>query len=64
MTRPGEACGARWEEIDLEQGTWAIPAERIKKQREHLVPLIPQVHETLKMLEPSVAKARFYSPVT
>lgn len=62
MTRPGEACGARWEEIDLEQGIWAIPAERMKKRREHLVPLTPQVHEILKMLEPLSGKSPFLFP--
>ena len=28
--RTGEVIGARWSEMDLEAGTWTIPAERMK----------------------------------
>ena len=38
-TRRGETLGARWEEIDLEQRMWTIPAGRMKAGREHRVPL-------------------------
>jgi integrase len=38
-TRSGEVLGARWAEIDLTAKVWAIPAERMKAQREHRVPL-------------------------
>ncbi|MEO5332849.1 MAG: integrase arm-type DNA-binding domain-containing protein [Magnetococcus sp. YQC-5] len=38
-TRTGEAIGARWEEIDLQERTWSIPATRMKAKREHMVPL-------------------------
>lgn len=37
--RSGEAFGARWSEIDLDDGLWTIPAERMKAKREHRVPL-------------------------
>lgn len=39
MTRPSEASGARWEEIDLAEKVWTIPAERMKKRKEHHIPL-------------------------
>ena len=42
MVRPGEAAGARWSEIDLEQALWVIPASRMKKGRQHAVPLTKQ----------------------
>jgi len=48
MTRPAEAAGTRWHEIDLEKKIWTIPAERMKRRREHRVPL---TEETLKILE-------------
>lgn len=48
MVRPSEAAGAKWEEIDWDNELWIIPAERMKKKREHIVPLTP---ETLKILE-------------
>lgn len=38
-TRSGEVLGARWQEIDLEAATWTIPAERMKADQEHRVPL-------------------------
>lgn len=38
-SRSQEVRGALWEEIDLEQGLWIIPAERMKMDREHRVPL-------------------------
>ena len=38
-TRSQEVRGAKWEEIDLEKGIWIIPAQRMKKEREHRVPL-------------------------
>ena len=37
--RSGEARGARWEEMDLEEREWRVPAERMKSNREHRVPL-------------------------
>jgi integrase len=37
--RSQETLGARWSEIDLDKGLWTIPAERTKKDREHVVPL-------------------------
>lgn len=37
--RPGEARGARWAEIDLEQKLWKIDAGRMKARAEHRVPL-------------------------
>jgi integrase len=37
--RSGELLGAKWSEVDLEARTWAVPAERMKARREHVVPL-------------------------
>jgi integrase len=51
MTRPSEAAGAKWSEIqwlDDGQVNWVIPAERMKKRRQHAVPLCEQA---LKVLE-------------
>ena len=38
-TRTGEVIGARWDEVDLEEKTWIVPAARMKARREHRVPL-------------------------
>ncbi len=45
--RSGEVRGAKWDEIDLEARTWTVPAERIKADREHRVPLSPGAMEVL-----------------
>jgi integrase len=37
--RTGEIIGARWDEIDLAEKVWAVPASRMKGGREHRVPL-------------------------
>ncbi len=42
MIRKGELIGARWDEIDFEKAEWLIPAERMKKDKPHLVPLSKQ----------------------
>ena len=37
--RSGETRGARWSEFDLLDKTWAVPAERMKANKEHRAPL-------------------------
>jgi integrase len=37
--RTGEVIGARWNEIDLRDKTWTVPAPRMKAHREHRVSL-------------------------
>ncbi len=53
--RPGEAYGAMWAEIDLEEKVWTIPAERMKgvkgKRKEHRVPLSGAAIELLRQVE-------------
>lgn len=40
--RSGEVRGALWEEIDFEQKLWTIAKDRMKANREHVVPLCPR----------------------
>ena len=51
LCRPSEACGARWSEFDLDAAIWTIPAERMKKRREHTVPLPRQAVTMLRALQ-------------
>jgi len=37
--RTGEVLGAKWDEIDLANRIWTVPATRMKAGREHRVPL-------------------------
>ncbi|WP_170343491.1 tyrosine-type recombinase/integrase [Ruegeria arenilitoris] len=41
-SRSGEVRLALWSEIDEENALWAIPAERMKARRKHVVPLCPR----------------------
>jgi integrase len=52
MTRPSEASGACWDEIDVDEKVWVIPAERMKKRREHRIPLTEQALELLEVMRP------------
>ena len=46
--RSGEVRLARWDEIDLDAEVWTIPAERMKANREHRVPLSCRAAEILQ----------------
>ena len=48
--RPGEAIGARWDEVDYDRATWTIPANRMKAGREHRVPLSFRALEIIKAM--------------
>ena len=62
MVRPNEASGARWEEIDLENKVWVIPAERMKMNREHVVPLTIQMIAILEAIKPISGHREFIFP--
>ena len=50
LCRSKEVIGASWAEFDLESGMWTIPAERMKKGEQHVVPLPIQAIAELKRL--------------
>jgi len=50
LCRPSEAVEAQWSEFDLDAAVWRIPAERMKKRKEHTVPLPTQAVEMLRGL--------------
>ncbi|MDB2649644.1 integrase domain-containing protein [Porticoccaceae bacterium] len=62
MTRPSETAGARWDEIDLEQSLWCIPQERMKKRREHIVPLTSQALRILERMRLISGRSDFIFP--
>ncbi|MEL4426216.1 integrase domain-containing protein [Shewanella indica] len=62
MTRPSEAAGTRWEEIDLDNRVWTIPAERMKKKREHRIPLTDQMLALLDLIKPISGRREFVFP--
>lgn len=48
--RSGEVRGATWGEIDLDAGTWTIPAGRMKAEKEHRVALSTAATKLLRAL--------------
>ena len=46
--RTSEVIGARPEEFDLEKAIWVVPAERMKKKKEHHVPISPRALQIVK----------------
>jgi integrase len=64
MVRPSEAAGARWEEIDLDEKLWIIPAERMKKKNngDHKVPLTDQTLDLLNFIKSMSGHREFLFP--
>lgn len=62
MVRPSEAAGTRWDEIDLETGIWTIPAERMKRKKEHIVPLSDQCLALLELMQPISERSAYVFP--
>jgi integrase len=52
FVRPGELRAATWNEFDLEEAEWRIPAHRTKLRVEHVVPLAGQSIAILDDLYP------------
>ena len=48
FVRPGELRAAQWDEFNLAEKEWRIPAHRMKMNREHIVPLSEQAIKILK----------------
>jgi integrase len=51
FVRTSELIGARWGEVDLGARRWSIPAQRMKMQIPHIVPLSHQSIEILTLLQ-------------
>ena len=62
MVRPGEAAGTRWEEINLNERIWTIPAERMKKRKTHAIPLSKQAIALLEVMRPISGHSEFVFP--
>lgn len=52
--RTGETLGATWDEIDLDEKLWTIPAARMKAGAEHKVPLSDEAITLLRTLPRTV----------
>jgi integrase len=61
--RRDEVAGMEWHEIDLDGGTWTLPASRTKNKRDHVVPLSNAALDIIKGL-PRVESRRFLFSTT
>lgn len=62
MTRPAEASGTRWDEINIDERIWTIPPLRMKKRREHRIPLTEQMLALLEVMKPISGHREFVFP--
>jgi integrase len=62
FVRTGELIDARWEEFNLEEKRWDIPAQRMKMKAPHIVPLSSQVIEILETLRLRTGKGALLFP--
>ena len=60
-TRPSEATGAHWDEVDLKAKVWTIAGDRMKAGKEHRVPLSA---ELVAMLEAMTHREGWLFPGT
>ena len=62
FARNTEIRGGEWKEINWQAKTWTIPASRMKRPREHLIPLSDWAMELLQELHQLTGKGRFMFP--
>ena len=62
FVRPGELRRAAWEEFNLDDGEWRIPAARMKMRSLHVVPLATQAVQILRDLLPMTCRSLFVFP--
>ncbi|WP_328186871.1 tyrosine-type recombinase/integrase, partial [Marinobacter sp. OP 3.4] len=61
-SRPGMVRWAEWSEVDLDEQMWTIPGPKMKKRRDHLVPLPDQLIPLLRNLEEITGRGRYLYP--
>ncbi len=60
--RPANIRFAEWSEINLESATWRIPAEKMKTNKPHIVPLAKQVIQLFQELKPITSDSKYVFP--
>jgi integrase len=62
FVRPGEIRHARWREFDLPAAVWRIPAETMKMDRPHRVPLARQAIAIIREVHKITGQGEFLFP--
>ena len=64
FVRPGELRHAEWMEIDMDAAEWKIPAEKMKMEQRHVVPLSRQALNILAEIQPLTGDGSMCSRVS
>ena len=62
FVRPGELRHAEWSEFDFDQAEWRIPANKMKMNAQHIVPLSKQAIEIFEELHPVTGNRQYVFP--
>jgi len=62
FVRPGELRHAEWDEVDLDESVWNIPASKMKMKQAHIVPLSAQAVEILTELKELTGASKYVFP--
>ena len=62
FVRPGELRHAEWKEFDVDGAVWVIPAEKMKMDRQHKVPLSRQAIAIIKQLREVTGSSPYLFP--
>ncbi|RBA23942.1 tyrosine-type recombinase/integrase [Herminiimonas fonticola] len=62
FVRKMEVTDAQWDEFDLQNKKWIIPAERMKMKEAHVVPLSAQAVSLINQLQPYTRGSKYLFP--
>lgn len=62
FVRPGELRAAQWQDIDLDNSEWQIPAERMKMKVKHIIPLSKQAIEIFRQMKLLTGNGKYVFP--
>ncbi|MBD5805329.1 Prophage CP4-57 integrase [Azoarcus sp. Aa7] len=62
FVRPGELRHAEWSEFDFDKSEWRIPAEKMKMEEQHIVPLSRQAVAVLREIQHLTRAGRYVFP--
>ncbi|MDO6508839.1 integrase domain-containing protein [Colwellia sp. 4_MG-2023] len=62
ITRSNEAASTKWADIDINKKLWTIPADVMKMDKPHLIPLSEQTLNLLEVLKPLTGDGVYVFP--
>ncbi len=62
FVRPGELRHAEWEEINIDEAVWKIPAEKMKIKNVHIIPLSKQASHVFEEIRPLTGSGKYVFP--